>query len=94
VADPDIAVDVSRLSPPDPWHTDQVDEDDRESVDYKLTALGAASTRLDLLVTERRFTADHLSREETAGRVRAAWGRYARSIELRYRGGRPAKGPA
>jgi hypothetical protein len=50
---PEVAVDLVRLAPPDAWHTDRIDEQDRESVDYKLTALGSATTRIDLFVTER-----------------------------------------
>ena len=90
--DPAVAVDVIRLEPPDSWHTDQIDEDDRETVDYQLTRLGPARTRIDLRVTERWISPTFLRREETRQRVRTAWDRYASQIEDRYRRGRPAKG--
>jgi len=91
-ADPFVAVDLVRLQPPDSWHTDQIDEDDLEAVDYQLTSLGPARTRLDLRVTERGLIADHLSREETLRRLTAARDRYALRLEARLRRGRPAKG--
>jgi hypothetical protein len=90
--EPDVAVDSIRLCPPDAWHTDQIDERDLEAVDYQLTALGPARTRIDLLVTERWLTPVHLSRAETRRRVRAAWDRCASHIEARYQSGRPARG--
>jgi hypothetical protein len=90
--DPEVAVDVIRLAPPDAWHTDQIDEQDRETVDYKLVALGATKTRLDLLVTERWVTPNHLSRAGTVRRLSGAWDRYIAQIETRYRSGRRAKG--
>jgi hypothetical protein len=90
--DPDVAVDVVRLRPPSSWHTDQIDETDRESVDYRLTALGPKKTRLHLLVTERWLTPDHPTRSELVERLSRAWDRYAGHIEARYRAGRPARG--
>jgi len=90
--DPAVAVDVVRLDPPAAWHTDQIDEHDREVIDYRLTALGPAKTRLDLLVTERWVIPEFPSREEVRRRVTAVWDRYAPVIESRYRSGRPARG--
>jgi hypothetical protein len=90
--DPSIAVDLIRLSPPRAWHTDQIDEEDRETVDYRLTSLGPTKTRIDLLVTERWLVPKHLSRAETLQRVSGAWERYAGLIEDRFRRGLPAKG--
>jgi len=72
VGDPEVAVDLVRLAPPDAWHTNQIDERDLEAVDYKLTALGTAKTRIDLLVTERWLTPEHLSRNDTLQRVSGA----------------------
>jgi hypothetical protein len=90
--EPAVAVDVVRLSPPAAWHTDQIDEEDLESVDYSLTALGPRRTRIDLRVTERWLVPDHPSRAEVAERVRSGWLRYAQFIEEDYRRGRPARG--
>ncbi len=90
--DPDVAVDVVRLDPPSRWHTDQIDETDRESVDYRLSALGPKRTRLTLLVTERWLTPDHPTSAELAERLSRGWDRYIGALESRYRAGRPAKG--
>ena len=91
-ADPLIAVDLVRLSPPLAWHTDQIDEEDRMAIDYRLTSLGPTKTRIDLLVTERWLVPKHLTRAETRQRVSQTWTRLARLIEERYRKGLPAKG--
>ncbi len=90
--DPLVAVDLVRLSPPAAWHTDQIDETDRESVDYRLRRLGPRRTRLDLLVTERWLTPDFPSREELRERLSTVWNRYREAIESDYRAGRPAVG--
>lgn len=91
-ADPAVAVDVVRLDPPNAWHTDQIDEQDRETVDYKLTALGREKTQLELLVTERWVVPDYPSRSDVMRRVRNAWDRYGALIEARYQSGRAAHG--
>jgi hypothetical protein len=91
-ADPEVAVDLVRLTPPDAWHTDQIDEGDLETVDYRLTTLGPQRTRLDLLITERWLTPRHPSREELRERAGRSWDRYVAEIESRYRAGTPAKG--
>ncbi|MGA7846550.1 MAG: hypothetical protein WCB18_05635, partial [Thermoplasmata archaeon] len=62
--DPAIAVDLVRLNPPHSWHLDQIDETDRQSLDYRVSAMGRARTRLHLLVTERWLTPDHPTKEE------------------------------
>ena len=90
--DPDIAVDLIRLEPPDRWHTDQVDEEELETVDYRVTAIGPETTRLEVRVTDRWMTPHFLSRTETAQRVSGAWERYVGMIETRYRHRLPAKG--
>jgi len=91
-ADPDVAVDLVRLSPPDRWHTDQIDEDELETVDYRVTAISPRASRLEVRVTDRWMTPDFLSQAETARRVGGAWDRYVKLIESRYRKGRPARG--
>ncbi len=90
--DPDVAVDLIRLDPPFRWHTDQIDEEELEAVDYRVTALGRDRSRLDVSVTDRWMTPHHLSRAETAERVNGAWDRYIGLIEARYRSGLPARG--
>lgn len=90
--DPMIAVDLVRLAPPNAWHTDQIDEEDREAVDYRLTALGARRTRLDLLITERWVIPHPPSGADVRRRASGAWDRYKAFIEESYRSGRPARG--
>jgi len=90
--DPIIAVDVVRLHPPNAWHTDQIDEEDRMSADYRLTRLGPSKTRVGLLITERWVVRQHPTRAEMARRATATWNRFARQIEERFRRGLPAKG--
>lgn len=90
--DPDIAVDLIRLDPPSRWHTDQIDEEELETVDYRVTAIGREKTRLEVRVTDRWMTPHFLSRSETAKRVRGAWDRYVDRIEERYRSGLPGRG--
>jgi hypothetical protein len=91
--DPAIAVELVRLNPPHSWHLDQIDETDRQSLDYRVTAIGRARTRLHLLVTERWVTPDHPTKEELRARVAATWARFAAALEVDYRAGRPARGP-
>ena len=90
--DPRIAVDVIRFDPPNAWHTDQIDEEDRMALDYRLTALTSRATRIDLFVTERWVVPDYPSRTEVRRRVRASWDHLAALIEDDYRKGRPARG--
>lgn len=91
--DPAIAVDLVRLNPPHSWHLDQIDETDRQSLDYRVTTLGRERTRLHLLTTERWVTSDHPTKEELRAQVAATWARFGAACELDYREGRPAKGP-
>ncbi|MGA7923343.1 MAG: hypothetical protein WCA77_05145 [Thermoplasmata archaeon] len=90
--DPAIAVDLVRLSPPNSWHLDQIDETDQQSLDYRLTSLGRGRTRLSLLVTERWVTPDFPTKEELRARVGRVWGRFGAAIEADFQAGRPAKG--
>jgi hypothetical protein len=90
--DPDVAVDLVRLEPPDRWHTDQIDEEEIETVDYRVTPIGRGRSRLEVHVTDRWMTPRFLSRAETAQRVNGAWDRYVRLIEARYQAALPAKG--
>ena len=90
--DPAIAVDLVRLNPPRSWHLDQIDETDRQSLDYRVSSVGRARTRLHLLVTERWVTPDFPTRETLRAQVRRTWARFAAAIEADYRAGRPARG--
>ncbi|MCI4365300.1 MAG: hypothetical protein L3K10_04475 [Thermoplasmata archaeon] len=90
--DPDVAVDLIRLEPPNSWHTDQTDERDLAAVDYKLTALGPRKTRVDLYVIERWMTPDHPRLTDYVQEVQSVWDGYAATIEARFLKGQPAKG--
>jgi hypothetical protein len=89
--DPRIAVDLVRLNPPRSWHLDQIDENDRQAVDYRVSAVGHARTRLQLLVTERWVTPEFPTREALRAQVRRTWARFAVALEADYRAGRPAR---
>ncbi len=91
-ADPDTAIDLVRLEPPHRWHTDQIDEEELETVDYRVVPLGRRRTRLEVTMTDRWMVPRHLSRSETRRRITGAWERYATFIEDQYRAGRPARG--
>jgi hypothetical protein len=89
---PAIAVDVVSLNPPRSWHLDQIDENDRQSLDYRVSSIGRARTRLQLLVTERWVTPEFPTREELRAQVKRTWTRFAAALEDDYRAGRPAVG--
>ena len=87
-----VAVDLVRLNPPRSWHLDQIDETDRQSLDYRVSAAGRGRTRLQLLITERWVTPEFPTREELRARVARTWARFAAAIEADHRAGRPARG--
>jgi hypothetical protein len=90
--DPRIAVDLVRLDPPRSWHLDQIDEVDRESVDYRVSTVGRARTRLHLLVTEHWVTPEFPTRGALRAQVTKTWARFVAALEADYRAGRPARG--
>jgi hypothetical protein len=90
--DPRIAVELVSLHPPYLWHLDQIDQTDQQSLDYRVTSVGRARTRLQLLVTERWVTPKFPSREALRGQVKATWTRFVAAVEADYRAGRPARG--
>jgi hypothetical protein len=90
--EPAIAVDLVRLNPPHSWHLDQIDETDRQSLDYRVSSVGRARTRLHLLVTERWVTPVFPTREELRAQVARTWALFAAALEADYRAGRPARG--
>jgi hypothetical protein len=87
-----MSVDVVRLNPPHSWHLDQIDETDRQALDYRVTALGRTRTRLTLLSTERWVTPDFPTREELRAQIAKTWAKFAAALEADYRAGRPARG--
>jgi hypothetical protein len=90
--DPSFAVDVIRFNPPRSWHTDQIDETDRNSMDYRVSSVGRARTRLHLVDTVHWITPDFMTREALRALVVKGWAQYAAALEADYRAGRPARG--
>jgi hypothetical protein len=90
--DPALTVERIRLNPPRSWHQDQLDETDQQSVDYRVSSVGRARTRLQLLSTERWLTPDFPKREALRAQIAETWARFAAAIEADYRAGRPARG--
>jgi hypothetical protein len=90
--DPRIAVELVGLHPPHSWHLDQIDETDRQSLDYRVSAVGRARTRLRLLSTERWVTPKFPTREELRAQIATTWAKFAAALEEDYRAGRPARG--
>jgi hypothetical protein len=90
--DPAIAAEVVRLNPPRSWHLDQIDEGDRQSLDYRVSSVGRARTRLHLLSTERWLTPEFPTREELRAQIAKTWAKFAAALEADYRAGRPARG--
>lgn len=88
-----LAVDVVRLHPPHSWHLDQIDETDRQALDYRVSAVGRGRTRLQLRVTERWVTPKFPTRDALLAQVAKTWARFAAALEADYRAGRPARGP-
>jgi hypothetical protein len=87
-----LTVERIRLTPPSSWHMDQIDETDQQSVDYRVTSVGRARTRFQLLSTERWVTPDFPTPEELRAQIGRTWARFAAAIEADYRAGRPARG--
>ena len=90
--DPKIAVELVGLNPPHSWHLDQIDETDRQALDYRVSSVGRARTRLQLLVTERWVTPEFPTREALRAQVAETWAEFAAALEADYRAGRPARG--
>jgi hypothetical protein len=90
--DPRIAVELVSLHPPHSWHLDQIDETDQQSLDYRVSAVGRARTRLQLLSTERWVTPDFPTPEALRAQIAKTWAMFATALEADYRAGRPARG--
>jgi hypothetical protein len=90
--DPRIAVELIGLNPPHSWHLDQIDETDQQSLDYRVSSIGRARTRLQLLSTERWVTPDFPTREALRAQIAKTWAMFAAALEADYRAGRPARG--
>jgi len=71
---------------------DQIDENDQQAVDYRVSVVGRARTRLQLVVTERWVTPKFPSPEALRAQVATTWARFGAALEADYRAGRPARG--
>ncbi|HTP54596.1 MAG TPA: hypothetical protein VML94_06545 [Thermoplasmata archaeon] len=89
---PRIAVELIGLNPPRSWHLDQIDETDRQTLDYRVSAVGRGRTRLTLLSTERWVTPEIPTREALRAQIAKTWAKFAAALEADYRAGRPARG--
>ena len=87
-----ISVEVVRLSPPNAWHKDTIGEEDLDSMDYKLAALGPRRTRFVLEIVERWTVPNYPKKADWLRSSNEYWDELVSAIEGRYRRGRPAKG--
>jgi hypothetical protein len=79
------AVDVVTLYPPKAWHLDFVGDEDDETGDYLLTALGPRRTRLDMTFHERYKIRNAPSKAEDVKHTREVWDKYAEALERDFR---------
>ncbi len=91
-SDPAMAVELVRLSPPNAWHKDTIDEKDLDAIDYKLTALSPNRTRISLVIVERWLISDFPKKADWVRRSSEYWDELVAALEERYRSGKPAKG--
>jgi len=89
---PRIALESVSLNPPHSWHLDQIDETDRQTLDYRVSAVRRGKTRLQLLSTERWVTPKFPTRGELRAQIAKTWAKFAAALEADYRAGRPARG--
>ncbi len=92
VGDPPMNVEVVRLSPPNAWHKDTIGEEDLDSMDYRLTALGPNKTRFTLVMVERWMVPNFPKKADWVRSASRFWDGLVLAIEERYRSGKPAKG--
>ena len=89
---PPMNVELVRLSPPNAWHKDTIGEEDLDSMDYKLTALGPNKTRMSLVMVERWMVPKFPKKADWIRASNAYWDELVVAIEERYQKGLPAKG--
>ena len=87
-----VAVDLIRLYPPSAWHTDQIDETDLATVDYRVTRLAPKRSRIDVRVLERWMTPKYPQPAEYRKSTSEYWDHLVSALEKRYRSGKPAIG--
>ena len=87
-----MAVELIRLSPPNAWHKDTIDEIDLDAIDYKLTVLSPNKTRVSLVIVERWLVPKFPKKADWLRSSSKYWDELVAAIEERYRSGKPAKG--
>jgi hypothetical protein len=78
------AVRIVTLRPPDAWDLDLVGQEDDEIGEYRLTRLGAAKTRLDMIFKVRYKIANAPTKEEDVKQTNEIWGKYITALERDY----------
>lgn len=83
---PKLAVRIVTLHPKKfAWHLDYFAEEDLEVGEYKLTRLGASSTRLDMVLKNKWKKGKGPSRKEFEESAKSVWDKYVPALERDYR---------
>lgn len=77
-------VNIVTLRPPKAWDLDYVGEEEDEKGAYRLTALGAKKTRLDMTFRESYKIRGAPTKEEDAKHANEIWNKYAAGLERDY----------
>ncbi|MDA4123228.1 MAG: hypothetical protein OK456_08630 [Thaumarchaeota archaeon] len=80
-----MGVDLMTLRPVSSWHMDYFGQDNDESADYTLNAVGRGKTRIDMSFRNRWKGEMSLSTEEKRKIENEAWDGYIRTLEGAYR---------
>ena len=77
-----VAVSIVTLNPPSSWHLDYFGEEDDETGDYRIKALGKDKARLDMVFKEKwKKIAKVPTLEEQARQTSDVWDKYVRALE-------------
>ncbi|MDA4128210.1 MAG: hypothetical protein OK422_01900 [Thaumarchaeota archaeon] len=81
---------IVALEPPNKWHLDGVAEDQNETGEYRLTALGRKKTRLDMAFKVIYKKGKPASKKSWEGDTSGEWDRFRAALERDYTSGRSA----
>jgi hypothetical protein len=80
-----VAVNIVALNPPSSWHLDYFGEEDDETGDYRIRALGKEESRLDMVFKEKwKNIAKVPTLGEQAKQTSDVWDKYVRALERDY----------
>ena len=80
------AVDIVTLKPPNSWHLDFFGEEDDETGEYSLKALGEKKTKLDMVFKEKwKNIAKPPTIEEQIEHTHKVWDKYIAALEKDYK---------